>query len=84
MAGIAVAPIEKKSFVDPIVAAMDKDIPVITFDADLENEADRTAYVGTDNVSAKRIRQAGCGRNESKRHNKRVHCGRLWTSRNRP
>lgn len=52
VAGIAVAPIEKKAFVDPIKAAMDKDIPVITFDADLENEADRTAYVGTDNVSA--------------------------------
>ena len=52
VAGIAVAPIEKKSFADPIKAAMDKEIPVITFDADLENEADRTAYVGTDNVSA--------------------------------
>jgi ribose transport system substrate-binding protein len=52
VAGIAVAPIEKKAFVSPIKAAMDKDIPVITFDADLENEADRTAYVGTDNVSA--------------------------------
>ncbi|MGM0123038.1 ribose transport system substrate-binding protein [Enterococcus sp. AZ194] len=52
VAGIAIAPIEKKAFVDSIKTAMDKDIPVITFDADLENEADRTAYVGTDNVSA--------------------------------
>lgn len=52
VAGIAVAPIEKKAFVDPVKAAMDKDIPVITFDADLENQADRTSYVGTDNVSA--------------------------------
>lgn len=52
VAGIAVAPIEKKAFVDPIKAAVDKDIPVITFDADLENPEDRTAYVGTDNVSA--------------------------------
>ncbi len=52
VAGIAIAPIEKKAFVDPIKAAMDKDIPVITFDADLENPDDRTAYVGTDNVSA--------------------------------
>ncbi|MCB5954215.1 sugar ABC transporter substrate-binding protein [Enterococcus sp. CWB-B31] len=52
VAGIAIAPIEKKAFVDPIKAAMDKDIPVITFDADLENSEDRTAYVGTDNVSA--------------------------------
>lgn len=52
VAGIAVAPIEKKSFVDSIKAAQEKDIPVITFDADLENEADRTAYVGTNNVSA--------------------------------
>ncbi|MXS25392.1 sugar ABC transporter substrate-binding protein [Enterococcus gallinarum] len=52
VAGISIAPIEKKAFVDPIKAAMDKDIPVITFDADLENPDDRTAYVGTDNVSA--------------------------------
>jgi ribose transport system substrate-binding protein len=52
VAGIAIAPIEKKAFVKPIKAAMDKDIPVITFDADLENKDDRTAYVGTDNVSA--------------------------------
>ncbi|WP_314062354.1 sugar ABC transporter substrate-binding protein [uncultured Vagococcus sp.] len=52
VAGIAVAPIEKKSFVDSIKAAQEKDIPVITFDADLENEADRTAYVGTNNHSA--------------------------------
>lgn len=52
VAGIAVAPIEKKAFVDPIKAAMDKEIPVITFDADLENQDHRTAYVGTDNVSA--------------------------------
>ncbi len=46
VAGIAIAPIEKKAFVDPIKAAMDKNIPVITFDADLENPEDRTAYVG--------------------------------------
>ncbi|MEQ2878498.1 sugar ABC transporter substrate-binding protein [Enterococcus asini] len=52
VAGIAVAPIEKKAFKDSIKTAVDKGIPVITFDADLENEADRTAYVGTDNVSA--------------------------------
>ncbi|SKA09739.1 ribose transport system substrate-binding protein [Pilibacter termitis] len=52
VAGIAIAPIEKKAFVDPIKAAMDKKVPVITFDADLENKSDRTAYVGTDNVSA--------------------------------
>lgn len=52
VAGIAIAPIEKKAFVDPIKAAVDKGIPVITFDADLENPDDRTAYVGTDNVSA--------------------------------
>lgn len=52
VAGIAIAPIEKKAFVKPIKEAMDKDIPVITFDADLENKDDRTAYVGTDNVSA--------------------------------
>lgn len=52
VAGIAIAPIEKKAFVDPIKATMDKNIPVITFDADLENPEDRTAYVGTDNVSA--------------------------------
>lgn len=52
VAGIAVAPIEKKAFKDSIVAAEDKGIPVITFDADLENPDDRTSYVGTDNVSA--------------------------------
>ena len=52
VAGIAVAPIEKKAFVKPIKEAMSKDIPVITFDADLANKDDRTAYVGTDNVSA--------------------------------
>lgn len=52
VAGIAIAPIEKKAFVKPIKEAMDKKIPVITFDADLENKDDRTAYVGTDNVSA--------------------------------
>ena len=52
VAGIAIAPIEKKAFVDSIKAAIAKDIPVITFDADLENPSDRTAYVGTDNISA--------------------------------
>ena len=52
VAGIAIAPIEKKAFVKPIKEAMAKDIPVIAFDADLENKDDRTAYVGTDNVSA--------------------------------
>ncbi|HJF16452.1 MAG TPA: sugar ABC transporter substrate-binding protein [Globicatella sulfidifaciens] len=53
-AGIAIAPIEANMFKAPIKAAMDANIPVITFDADLENPEDRTAYVGTDNVLAGR------------------------------
>ncbi|EPH95817.1 MULTISPECIES: sugar ABC transporter substrate-binding protein [unclassified Enterococcus] len=53
-AGIAIAPIEQNMFQPPILEAQDAGIPVITFDADLENEADRTAYIGTDNVEAGR------------------------------
>ncbi|WP_429001782.1 sugar ABC transporter substrate-binding protein [Vagococcus zengguangii] len=52
VAGIAVSPIEQNMFKNPIKEAMDADIPVITFDADLENKEDRVAYVGTDNVLA--------------------------------
>ncbi|EOH87458.1 sugar ABC transporter substrate-binding protein [Enterococcus villorum] len=52
--GIAIAPIEQNMFQPSIVEAKDAGIPVITFDADLENEADRAAYVGTDNVEAGR------------------------------
>lgn len=51
-AGIAVAPIEANMFRNPIRDAMDAGIPVITFDADLNDSEDRTAYVGTDNVLA--------------------------------
>lgn len=51
-AGIAIAPIEQNMFKNPIIEAKDAEIPVITFDADVENEEDRVAYVGTDNVLA--------------------------------
>lgn len=50
--GIAIAPMEANIFLNPIKQAMDSGTPVITFDADLENPEDRTAYVGTDNVQA--------------------------------
>ena len=51
-AGIAVAPIEQNMFRNPIVDAMNADIPVITFDGDLDDPNDRTAYVGTNNTEA--------------------------------
>lgn len=51
-AGIAISPIEANMFKNPIKDAMDAGIPVITFDADLEDEENRTAYVGTDNFLA--------------------------------
>ena len=50
--GVAIAPMEANIFLNPIKQAMDSGTPVITFDADLENPEDRTAYVGTDNVEA--------------------------------
>ncbi|GHU38516.1 D-ribose ABC transporter substrate-binding protein [Bacilli bacterium] len=51
-AGIAISPIEANMFKNPIKEAMDAKIPVITFDADLKDKADRTAYVGTNNELA--------------------------------
>ncbi|MFC5630352.1 MULTISPECIES: sugar ABC transporter substrate-binding protein [Streptococcus] len=51
-AGIAIAPIEATMFKNPIKQAGDAGIPVITFDADLENPEDRVSYVGTDNELA--------------------------------
>lgn len=51
-AGIAIAPLEANIFKNPIKQALDAGIPVVTFDADLENPDDRTAYVGTDNELA--------------------------------
>lgn len=50
--GIAIAPMEANMFLNPIKDAMSNDIPVITFDADLEEEDARTSYVGTDNFEA--------------------------------
>ncbi|MGT2756041.1 sugar ABC transporter substrate-binding protein [Streptococcus ovuberis] len=51
-AGIAIAPIEANMFKNPIKQAGESGIPVITFDGDLDDPADRTAYVGTDNIQA--------------------------------
>ncbi|MCI7238967.1 MAG: sugar ABC transporter substrate-binding protein [Anaerococcus sp.] len=50
--GIAIAPMESNIFLNPIKEAMNKDIPVITFDADLDDASSRTSYVGTDNYEA--------------------------------
>ena len=51
-AGIAISPIEQNMFKNPIIEAKDAKIPVITFDADLKDPKNRTAYVGTDNTLA--------------------------------
>ena len=57
VAGIAIAPIEKKHLLIQSKRPWIKNIPVITFDADLENPEDRTAYVGYRQcLSWKRIR----------------------------
>lgn len=52
VAGIAIAPIEANMFKKPIKEAQDAGIPVVTFDADLESEEDRVAYIGTNNEAA--------------------------------
>ncbi len=54
--GIAVSPIDPAAFTPVINSAIDKGIPVITFDSDAP-ESERLAYVGTNNFEAGR--QAG-------------------------
>lgn len=52
VAGIAIAPIEASMFKNPIKEAQNAGIPVVTFDADLDSEEDRVAYIGTNNEAA--------------------------------
>jgi ribose transport system substrate-binding protein len=49
--GIAVSPIQADAFAPVIDAAIEKGIPVITFDSDSE-KSKRLAYIGTDNYEA--------------------------------
>jgi ribose transport system substrate-binding protein len=51
--GIAVSPIEASAFAPVIDSAIDKGIPVITFDSDSE-KSKRLAYLGTNNYEAGR------------------------------
>ncbi|HZO90990.1 MAG TPA: sugar-binding protein [Chthonomonadaceae bacterium] len=49
--GIAVSPIQADAFAPVIDAAIDKGVPVITFDSDAP-KSKRLAYIGTDNYQA--------------------------------
>lgn len=49
--GIAVSPIQADAFAPTIDAAIDKGIPVVTFDSDSPSSK-RLAYIGTDNYQA--------------------------------
>lgn len=49
--GIAVSPIQADAFAPVIDAAIDKGVPVITFDSDSE-KSKRLAYIGTNNFEA--------------------------------
>lgn len=51
-AGVAIAPNEPNMFDPKLKALKDQGIPVVTFDGDVATEANRDAYVGTDNKSA--------------------------------
>lgn len=51
--GIAVSTIDAKAFVPVINSAVDKGIPVITFDSD-SPDSERLAYIGTNNYNAGR------------------------------
>lgn len=51
-AGIALAPMDPDMFDRKAKEAMDSGIKLVTFDADVKTEANRTAYIGTDNKLA--------------------------------
>ncbi|MEN8078544.1 sugar ABC transporter substrate-binding protein [Clostridioides difficile] len=51
-AGIALAPMDPDMFDRKAKEAMDSGIKLVTFDADVKTEENRTAYIGTDNKLA--------------------------------
>lgn len=51
-AGIAVAPNDPDMFDKKLAEALEAEVPVVTFDADVKTKENRIAYVGTDNYEA--------------------------------
>ena len=52
--GIVLAPLDDRSLVPPVKAALNRDIPVIIFDSDLSNK-DYASFVATDNYEGGRL-----------------------------